>query len=372
MTSANRIVNQLGLHGDSQGDAELVAQLQLLKTPAIIRDTKQVFLYVQCFANTTTKSPYKTFINRNNTYVAVGGTPPNDTVAPFDVPPYYCPIGTKRRFRIWEQVNDLIDVRIPKDKYYLDINMVEAQVEANPENWTKQRHFTKDPTATPNEFELRRTFNVEYEYDGAAPAQGSTQFINKTYFKEATKKSIPQPIFARIPQLSNGEPYNWTTVNNGQYNEDKSHNVVVRHGDVNYEELELEFGHLTFQGTDTQYEQEGANTFSSLDTAPQPDPEWNTNLAGPQVANQISNFQKYKYLDLNWEWDNAETQGPNTNINNQYVAPASRNEDIVVNKDDYLGGAVPGTVVVQGEPLFYNQQIANLTFRFVVKLVHLF
>ncbi len=371
MTSANRIINQLGLHGSSQGDAELVQQLQLYKTPAIIRDTKQVFFYVQCFANTTQISPYRLFTNKSNVYAAAGGTPPNDIIQPLDVPSYYCPIGTKRKFKIWEQVNSLIDIRVPKDKYYLDISMVEAQVEASPESWTKQRNFAKVPPSPPQpgvDFELQRTFDVEYEFDGAVPANGSKQYIDKTYFKEATKKSVPQPLFVRIPQLSNGEPYNWSVVNNGAFNEDKSHSVVVRHGDIDYQELELEFGHLTYQGTDTDYEQFGKNDVSN---APGGDPEWNLSLVGPNVKNQINNYQRYTYLDYNWEWPNAETQQTDVNVNNKYVAPASRNDWVFNNGSDITGDPGTNDVLLASDPLKFNQQVANLTFRFMVKVVHL-
>jgi hypothetical protein len=382
----HRVVTSFQGQEASGGDAELMQQLQLYKTPAIIRDMKQVFFYVEAFANTTTTSFYDIYTNRGRTYYTGGNLGAPGLLGELaKVPPYYCPIGTKRKFRLWEQMNSLMDVRVPKDKYVFEIHLVEAQVESDPSNWIKQRDYEAIPRQGttlppaggkgPNDYNLDRKYTIEYQYAEIPADPAFKQNINKTYVKEATKTSIPQPLFVRIPQLSNNQAYNWTVVNNGAFNSDKNHGVVIRHGDIDYQEMDIEFGHLTYKGTDDEYQ-----SFGSTEVSPGA-PEWD--ISQSRLQGKLNNYQDYEYMDYNWEWPNATTTsivdaGPppvnvtSTNVNNKYVAPASRNTNEIVNENQINPNGGTNTIQIQGKPLKTNQQVSNISFRCMVKLIHMF
>lgn len=356
---------------------ELDQRLQIYKTPATIRDVKQVFLYVQAFADTTTTSPLQLFTNAGRQYITGTYENPDSPpvlIDPLRVPSYYMPIGTKRKFEIWEQVNSLRDLTIPDDKFMIEISLVEAQIESDPLNWTTQRNLVgiKDtrPADTFGYYTINRTYDVSYELGEIPTDNGGSQNVEKIYFQEARKQTTPQPLFVRIPQLSNGEPYNWTVVNNGQTNDDKSHNVLIRHGQIGFQELELEFGHLTFEGKDNDYGRYGTNVVR--------DPNADAfNMDADKVKNNINNYQKYRYLDYNWEWYNNDqflaTDATDPNKESEYLVPMGRSHAIVANKTDfYTGAGVAGDVLIRDKPLKFNQQVSNILFRFSIKLIHLF
>ncbi len=351
---------------------QLDQQLQLYKTPAIIRDVKQVFLYVQAFSNTTTTSPLRIFTNAGRQYMeGTWNAPvPANAIVPDSVPPYYMPIGTKRRFRIWEQVNNLLDVRIPQDKYMYEISLVEAQIESDPTNYSLQRNLVGIKDDTTGKYTVNRTYDTTYEYGAVPTTNGETQNIEKIYFQEARRQTTPQPLFVRIPQYSNGEPYNWTVVNNGATNDDKSHNVIIRHGQVGFQELDLEFGHLTFQGVDNDYAVYGADVIDDPNT-------FNFNVNNTAVKGDINNYQNYKYLDYNWEWNNQEKVisdiDTNPNEDAKFLAPLQRAEGFITDRTGFYDGAgATGDIILRDKPLKFNQQVSNILFRFSIKLIHLF
>ena len=155
---SHRIVNKLSDHAESNGDAAMMEQLMLYKTPATIRDMKQVFFYVSTFANTLSENPLDIFTNKGRNYVSASD--PTQTEVLYNVAPYYAPIGTKRQFNIWNQVSHLLDVRVPKDKYFLEISLVEAQIDADPSAWVQQRNLVGIATGTANDYDVYRTYNI--------------------------------------------------------------------------------------------------------------------------------------------------------------------------------------------------------------------
>ena len=129
----------------------MVEQLQLYKTPAIIRDMKQVFFYVQVSANSTIQSPLEIYTNKGKSYTTGAGV-----IEPYAVNPYYTPLGTKRKFRVWEQVNSLLDLRVPDDKYFMELKLDEAQIEADTAGWVSQRDLQPVATNNPGEYAVER------------------------------------------------------------------------------------------------------------------------------------------------------------------------------------------------------------------------
>jgi len=141
--------------------------------------------------------------------------------------------------------------------------------------------------------------------------------------------------------------------------------------------MELEFGHLVFKGEDDQYTAFGENQVAT--DPPSQQKIWDTSKSG--VKQEINNYQDFKYLDYNWEWNNSEpvvkpgTNIQETNVGNKYVAPSARNGSMYVARSEFgtLSGGVPDTNLrIQNPPLKYNQQASSILFRFSVKLVHLF
>lgn len=351
-------------------------RLALYKTLATVRDTKQVFIYVSIFANQITINPLRV-LNPN----LIFENPIDTEVTLVDVAPYYAPLGTTRNFRIGEQINSLLDLTVPKDKYFIEINLAEAQIEADPSNFIRQPNLDistiSDPT-NPNRRLVEQTYDLGYIRQADPTVFGPN--IPRTEFetpiaREATKRSIPQPLFIRIPQLANGEPYNWTVVNTGQVNDDKNHQLVVRHGDINYQELQLEFGHLVFTGKDNYYQNYGQNQVTSV-PAPRGPNQWiENNISGiTDTAEQdISFYNHYKYLDYNYEWPNNEAVSETANMSNpQYVVPASRARSYVTNEEVLKEGAPPQTLRLAATPLKTNQQVSNITLRFLVRVISLF
>lgn len=381
---ASRIVHNINEQQASQGDARLIQQLQLYKTPAIIRDMKTVFFYMNVFANSTTVNPVRLFDNYNKTFLDPALVP----ITMNDVPNYYLPVGTKRRFNIGEQVNSLLDLTIPKDKYFLEINLVECQIEADPSNWTKIPNNTIIPRPNPDELVVADTFDLEYVLQPdpdpypAPPTAIPKVNLAGPIFRRATKKTIPQPLFVRIPQLCNGEPYNWSVVNNGETNLDKSHLLVVRHGDINYQELDVEFGHLVFTGRDNEYIDKGTGVIDRARPAdfdheyfPSATSGNNSTFTGNKAAEQdIKFYNKFEYLDYNSEWNNNSIlNATQNNVNPEYNIPANRSTGYAV-QESVIDPARTSSaqVILASTPLKTNQQVSSIMMRFSLKLIHLF
>lgn len=387
----NRITNNFAYI--DQGDSKLQQELQLYKAPATIRDLKTVFLYIQINADTTTLNPITLFDNKSLIWNPIEGEQPPR------VAPYYLPIGTKRPFQVGEAVNSLLDLRIPKDKYVVEINMVEAQIESNPTNWTlipeSRPNFGEDKTVT----SISPIFKPNYQY--VLGTTGSPSGVNPTTetstldppdrilgivsYDQAQKKTIPQSLFCRLRGSNQTEePYSWVVTNNGSVALDKSHLLRVQHGDMGFNNLELEFGHLLFRGSDINY-----TNFLTNDVLPNSSSVLNG--IGPilaeydstnqnkalQVLGDKARYRDFTYLDYNWEWDNNRVI---TSRKDGEIYPAQRNGFTETRMPsqaqwDVSGGPASSdyqNVLLQSDPLKSNQQVANLYFRFSIKLIHLF
>ena len=380
----HRIVNQITQYPESQGDQNLLQQLMLYKTPAIIRDTKVVYFYVNVFANTITINPLRVY-HPNRIFEQPLGTP----VTLNDCPNYYAPLGTTRKFNIGEQVNSLMDLVIPQDKYYLEINLVEAQIEADPSNYIKiPNDFITPIDTNADRWVVSETFDLDYVRQAdpvlyPVPPAGipRTGFVGPIA-RRATKRSIPQPLFVRLKGLDNNEPYNWSVSNNGNVNLDKSHQVVIRHGSVNYQQLELEFGHLVFTGKDSGYQAAGRNLYTNQ-PAPRGQQMWEENYSnGGAMVDAIPNsdaqrdikfYNNYQYLDYNYEWENNYSRSINTNMENpRFNIPACRGLGFRTEENLIEAFRPIQEIVLASTPLKTNQQVSNMIFRLSIRLIHLF
>lgn len=291
-------------------DDALTQQLALYKPVATIRDMKQVYFYAGANAGISWVHPLR-FLNpvledvpwNWQEIMKVGQSNPK-----FVANPWYLPIGTERKLDISNLVNDLLDIRVPKDKYVLEINLVECNIESDTANWLTIPDFVfarpVDITGAnpiPTELATYPTFTRKPLY--GTPENGEQTLVNAP--EQATKVSTPQTLFVRIKEVCNNQPYNWTVTNTGQYTLDKSHQLLIRHGDINYSALTLEFGHMVFTGLDID-EAENANklpapilfsTGSDINPAALP-------LYSPTLP-QNSRKENIKYLDYNSEVFNA-------------------------------------------------------------------
>ena len=379
-------------------DEQLANQLALYKAPATIRDMKQTYFYVSALSDLINIDP---LLYRYGIEV---GQPSSSKHL------YYGNLGTTRRFNIADKVNELIDIRVPKDKYVIEINLVECAIEADIDNWAAipDRVLRKTGTLA-NGIE---TVVAEPTYvsrnqltvDPANPVPPRDFIVDR--LSQATKSVAPQTLYCKIKELSNGEPYNWSVTNSGNYSIDKMHQMLVRHGDVNYANLTLEFGHMVFTGRD---EDEIAlmNDFKNpaVYRAGKVD-----GLGAPVIPYDVNTYRNYKYLDYNSETFNTVAKSPSpvgTGIyfrssdfpslykgegGIRYGGPAiipdnsGTNLTQSVNRPPfyYVDGnnipsedppIPPGTVVpynVQGKPLLFNQQVNKLGFRFLVRIIHMF
>ena len=364
------------------GDDQKIAQmLTLYQTPATIRDMKQTFFYLGISANTTRLNFWRQFYNNTTPASAASPTPIFDTYSKFM---YYAPIGTTRNMDISQYINDLLDIRVPKDKYFIELNMVECTIEADPSGWSQipDRVF-RDTTGT-GVFELEPTFNW-IDSASATPTGTPSRTTIGTTLTEATKLSSPQTLFCRIKECSNSEPYNWAITNSGQFSQDKSHQVVIRHSDIDVSRLTLEFGHLAFTGVDEDYK-----NFINDPSKQNSQYIVQSAITGGKRLNYKSDAaNRPVYMDYNQEYFNAlatplsdgtnfadfykgrfdfPTLNTYTTNYEPFVEPSSR----VPYYNEGVGQGVVQKYNLQGRPYLYNQQAAKLNFRFMVKIIHMF
>lgn len=386
-------------------DQKLTDMLTLYKAPATIRDMKQVFFYLQATADIGFIHPIR-FLQPNGwdwTDYDINANPPNAAIPKTTRSFYYLPIGTQREMDISRQVNDLIDIRVPKDKYVIEINLAECNIEADSTNWQTIPDKVFYRNNTTQAVGIKDTFKAATVY--STPAAGPdpnfpNQQVLEDLVEQATKLSQPETLYVRIRELDNGEPYNWTVTNSGQYSEDKSHQLVVRHGDVNYAKLTLEFGHLLYKDYDYIYKNT-ENSFPAAIRDNLPDPTGNTGFTVPPGANPsvpprdpIERFDNFEYIDYNSEVYNAvcnegETSGTDLRAANiwngatyvnEYVSgfTGSRKNKIgPTNRPPFIEPAYAGLIsegdqLIQGCPLKYNQQCRAINFRFLIRIIHMF
>jgi hypothetical protein len=453
-----------GFTTPDDADPRLQNMLTLYKQPATIRDMKQVYFYSDVVANLTNIEP---LIQQYGVNIAKILPPTSGSLSSADITRalnmYYARIGTTRTLDISSVVSDLIDIRVPKDKYLVEINLAECTLEVDSDSWQSLPDFVIRygaaidaapvlPAAAVNgplEDIVNRdpVYNFQLE-EGGVPVPGTIIPPRYTYISKLTqakKKTEPQTLYLRIKELSNGEPYNWAVTNSGNYSIDKGHQLLIRHGDVNYSNLTLEFGHLGFIGNDADYsrflENPDENDLAVIDNFRET--AQNTNTLRKTNIN-IHNYSNYRYFDYNTEVFNVVGavdhptismysnyayndvyNYPNAiypkfygGINNEYafkirVPPAlpsarlarleGRDDDNVERpanrppfkfvgyRQDNSVIPTPDSVVydesdtpetdptycnrpylLQGSPLFFNQQVSKIGFRFLVRVIHLF
>ena len=365
------------------GESQMDQLLTLFKAPATIRDIKETFLYVTVFANTLSKNPLYYKYPEGTQFV-------DNTLTPIaqlpDLPPYYAPLNTTRTFTIGNQINSLLDLRIPKDKYMVQIQMVECLLECDSSNWVKSLN-EYDLPVTSTQVQTGLTYDLDYLYQpdptGVFPPAAAIPQVGiaTPIYRVARKRSIPSPLYCRIRELNDvGEPYQWSVSNSGQVSLDKQHNIITKFGDVHYSKLTLEFGHILFLGKDEQYRQFGMREISR-----NPSPvgrdylNWNPVSIPPSIISgrsqsNIEGYTDYEYLDYNREWTNSDAINGRENMaNTVYVQPASRGNDFIL-ADNLVkpASASVAEVRVASTPLKTNQQASNITFRFSIKLIHMF
>ena len=316
-----------GFENQVEADVNYQNMLTLYKQPATIRSMQQVFFYVESVADLVYFDPLTYYWGLDPLFYTGTVVEPPTTMDLDRYPfafmrnPWYGFIGTKKRLNIIDKVNGLLDIRVPKDKYVFEINLAEAVIEADPENWTNlpdqviRRGIPLTDTAlhpfgignpTTEYFNI----NVDKTYrNGIIYADNAIdeppRIILNGELQQATKLSEPQTLYCRIEELSNGEPYNWAITNSGNYSIDKGHQLLVRHGDIVASNLTLEFGHMVFTGDD-----EDVTIFSSDDPIIQDRTR--------SKYTQKQRYQSFEYLDYNFELFNAKTRNwPHLNFRSE-------------------------------------------------------
>jgi hypothetical protein len=407
---------------------EIQNMLTLYKQPATIRDMKQVYFYTEVRSVLTNIEPARFFYSQ---WFQVGErpinpilpAPPDDVIHQTSRSFYFGNIGTSKEFDISEKVNSLLDVRVPKDKYVFEINLAECTIETDPSGWTNNPDYgivyAQDITAAPPSGNKFGQWINLYQFqnglkDVAEDGEDGVVFNLDQKLQQSTKITAPQTLYCRIKELSNGEPYNWSVTNSGDYSIDKSHQLLVRHGDINYSKLTLEYGHLAFAGEDTEYFNLLKNTRTGTENTQVG--RVGSSLNGT-FGSDLKNNEKFNtpiYIDYNREVFNVtDTQAiaasnPDAypsfykgiggrplfgvlDQKNQYDGiitndPKSGGSNIVtpVNRPPYWfipkGSNFPDSTEpnaadglgLQGRPLFYSQQAHKIGFRFLIRLIALF
>ena len=376
--------------GDDQKIANMLA---LYQTPATIRDMKQTFFYSSVEANLTNLHFWQIFYNK---IISATQQPPPPT-PPIPVPEYdetskfayYAPLGTTRTLDISKYINDLLDIRVPKDKYFIELNLVECTIEADPSGWTQipDRVFRNTNTGV----FLEPTYNWSDNLVPVVPATTPPKQNESTTLIQTNKLSAPQTLYCRIRECSNGEPYNWAVTSSGQFSVDKSHQVVIRHSDINVSQLTLEFGHFTFTGEDSEY-----NKFLTDPTKQNSIYAQQNVIIGPKLGYEKNKTDRYVYQDYNQEYFNQVNTSVTPNdaypsfYKGDYPLPSNalgpgnvgfysdsdKNFTQLANRVPFYhqnaGVGVTDEYNLQGRPFFYNQQASKINFRFLVKIIHMF
>lgn len=371
---------------DSMADEKLQEMLALYKSPATIRDLKQVYFYVTADANVTQINPLQM---RFNVPMGLIGDP--------EVNMYYGPLGTTRQFNIMDKINDLLDIRVPKDKYVIEINLAECVIEGDASGWSQipDKIIAKEGA----NWVVGPTYRKSIGLSGPGT---ETPPLNNffTGYDQATKQSEPQTLYVRIRELNNGEPFNWSVTNSGSYSIDKSHQLLVRLGDIDVSNLTLEFGHLVFEGDDNSYEQVLSDPSTNTDL-------YYTQSIDRQGVNRTDKlntdkmyYRQARYFDYNQESYNTVTSNEpldpwyDANIANFYKgydgidyakggnaynsgtdfkSVPGYNFTQPSNRPPYMvQSGSPNDYYLQGKPYLYNQQVSKLGFRFQIKVISLF
>lgn len=356
-------------------DQRISDMLQLYKPIASVRDMKTSFMYINVIAGVTDIDPLRLIRPTSRNFPQLCRnflwSSPVDPAFPVFLPgpapvpdPYfrnlassgkkwYAPIGTTQRFNIANLISELTDIRVPKDKIVIEINLAECQIESDPTNWQsipdKVFYINYDRVTPANStLEIENTWRRDLIYSELEPFPTPPAPITADSFvtqilprvTQATKQYQPETLYVRIKELSNGQPYNWTVTNSGEYSVDKNHQVLLKYGDMAVDELTLEFGHLVFGGTDNdqvkllqdnvnsgeaqkmdrigQLQRNNGYTINNNLTPPEPSilapgqtlTDWCDNITGDNnrvnsTNGIINKDQNYYYLDYNQEYYNT-------------------------------------------------------------------
>ena len=383
---------------------QMDVMLAPLRTPATIRDIKQSFLYAQRLADLRptfvpsvnplvfvssgeTNAPNASFyLNYTGGALGTGVVPPfNWNVYPCGKPtppdainrtpcltpderPYlqksgcvqiFDRIGTEFKLDISRSIADLWDIRIPADKVLIEISLVECQIDSDPGNYNE-------------------TFDQQY--------------INPNPLDFKLNRSVPQTLYVRIRELDNAEPYNFAVTNSGQYSNDRNHSVLLRFGQINYTHLTIDYGHLAMGIQNAQQELlKVPYVGAGWPVGAAPDPLYVGTYGvpafpGDAAMGQPSQVVRYSPVDV----DNSHDANNNLignriyplnttyyDYNSAWFVPPPKDPMPAPLfppefYDEPLPRPVEGKLNRELKPLFYNQQATNITFRFMVKFIHLF
>jgi hypothetical protein len=467
LLGASRIMNTVG--NNPTADEQLQNMLMLYKTPATIRDMKQTFFYVQLDSEISQVHPLRMYNPRylvppagvgNFNYGNINLNEAFNGVK-YAGNPWYLPIGTTRKLDISKRVNELLDIRVPKDKYVVELNLVECNIESDASGWRaipdyvfQYTDFTPVPVnpgdpdfGLPTRVSAKPTYRRVVAYTPLDVATGLNNLQNALF--QATKLSQPETLFCRIRELDNGEPYNWSVTNTGGvYSVDKNHQLLVLNRDIDTSELTLEFGHMSFVGLDYEEKRLRESNYlsdqvkQSLPAFEREPVEGARNVINNRTMkrNDVKAFGSVKYFDFNSEVFNVVSENalfavtappiPGTLTVNEHPSqhainfypdfyrtgvlsctPASEDAYVdtynpkigtiqPINRPpffisgwDVVGGAVKSedpppspernsTIVppqdwendpvIQGVPFKTNQQVRRVTFRFLIRILHMF
>lgn len=332
-------------------------QLQLYKAPATIRDMQTTYFNISVMSNLTKLQPVSYFYA--NPLADVAGL----TITAM---PWFGYIGTQRNIDIRDIISSLMDIRVEPDKYFYEINLAECTMECDPTNYLTLPDYVILADAGPNNYVHTQRVSVVIN-----PADG---VLTRTLV-DATKTFSPQTLYCRIRELSNNEPYNWSVTNSGSYSIDKSHQAVVRFGDLTSPNLTFEYGHIMQIGDDLDQAAEinrgklpVRNEAGLVGFAPGTFP---TTGRGDNRRGD-----KFVYVDYNREVFNAYDTELISAVpvafypayagldGNPIIAPANRPPYVIQNVagDDRA---------LQCPPLLYSQQANRITFRFSFRCIHM-
>lgn len=311
-----------------EADERLQALLTLYKQPATIKSMHQTFFYVEALSDLVYYDPLTYYYGIDPLFYTGTGAEPANEQDLANYPfinmrnPWYGFIGTKKKFNISSKVNDLLGQKVPSDKYVYEINLAEAVIEADPSNWVNlpDQVIRRGPPLTeanalgdPADTDEYANLNVDITYINADTINPVDEPVKPVRYNllgslnQATKLSSPQTLYCRIPELSNGEPYNWAVTNSGNYSIDKGHQLLVRHGDIVCSDLTLEYGHMVFVGDD-----EDTTVLATTDPIV-------SDRTRPKYTEK-QKYQRYVYIDYNYEmFDVKGRNWPHLNYRSQKI-----------------------------------------------------
>jgi hypothetical protein len=347
--------------GSSDLDA---SKLILYKNLSSQAEMRKIHFYVQVIANQTTISPLLLGQYNGLNY---GGNDPRE------VDYYYNLIGTTRRVELAKQMSQLQNLTVDRSRVKYQLNLDECQITQDPVSWNRQRNLVPlqqaDGTWIP-----RSSYNL-INVLGPQPTSGQAyakQNVSYQYFQEATRTVVPEPLFVRVKELTD-EPYQWVTQPSGEVSLDKSHQPIVIDDIYKYPSFTIEFGHLTFNGSDEQY-------IEYADSYIQPNAIDNFNWSRDGNSNErtkpdIRKYEGYTYTDFNQELQNVslapDIAAPSgTNRNNEFVYPGNRSAALAKIENDF-GAPLSDKILMATKPLKSNQQVSSILMKFSITVLPL-